>query len=61
LSLQWPVIRQADSFMPQNQWRHPAFIMAMPRVHIRPANAAKRQINNNLFPIANRGRHVANF
>ena len=51
----------ADRFMAQNQGRNAPFIMAMPGMHIRAANAAEMQINQRLPRFRLRGRHISDF
>ena len=40
--------RRADCLMPQNQRRDPALVMAVPGMHVGPADSAEGQIDNAL-------------
>ena len=54
-------LNNANRLMPKHQWRHPPFIMPMPSMHIRSANATKCQINQNLIIACNRHINITNF
>ena len=55
------VQRRADGLVPKDQRRYTAGILAMPGMHVRPANTAECQINKRFSRCRNRGVGVAYF
>ena len=61
LAAERPLANDADSFVAKNKRRDPPFIMAVPRMHVGTAYAAKGNIDNALAGRGDRRLHVPDF